>query len=130
MQPERDAVPQARSLALPGEAIIRGAEAALRAGPDSFHDRRLRRADPQVQAGDPAVERRAVDLVDQRPPALVLVLDREHASVGQDADRQAGPVGDAAQAESSSRGVSKVRRGVIRCLRLRASGGRPIELSG
>ena len=93
MQPERDTVPQACSLALPCEAIIRGAEAALGAGPDSFHDRRLRRAHPQVEAGDPTVDRRAMDLIDQRPPVLVLVLDRKHTTVGKDADRKAGGEG-------------------------------------
>ena len=98
MQPERDTVPQACSLALPCEAIIRSAEAALGAGPDSFHDRRLRRAHPQVEAGDPTVDRRAMDLIDQRPPVLVLVLDRKHTTVGKDADRKARLVGDATQA--------------------------------
>jgi hypothetical protein len=40
-----------------------------------------------------------MDLIDQRPPALVLVLDGKQVSVGQNADRQAGKVGDAAQPE-------------------------------
>ena len=99
VQPERDRVSHPCRRALPGEAILRGTEADLRAGSDRLHDHRLRRADPQIQAGDPAVERRAMHLVDQRPPALVLVLDGEHASVRQDADRQARGVRDAAQAE-------------------------------
>jgi hypothetical protein len=38
-------------------------------------------------------------LVDQRSTARVLVLDSENATVGQDADRQARWVRDAAQAE-------------------------------
>ena len=99
VQPQRDAVPHAAGRAVPGEAIGGGAEADLRAGADRLRDRRLGRADAQVQAGDPAVERRALHLVDQRSAALVLVLDGEDAAVGQDADRQAGRVRDAAQAE-------------------------------
>ena len=110
MQPERDAVPQARRRALPDEAIVSGAEADLRAGSDCLHNRRLWSAEPQVQAADPPVEGRAVDLVDQRPAALVLVLDGEQASVGQDADRQPGPAADAAQAEITFPGLSKVWR--------------------
>ena len=99
VQPKRDAVPHAGSRAVPGEAIGGGAEADLRAGADRLRDRRLGRADAQVQAGDPAVERRALHLVDQRSTALVLVLDREDATIRQNAERQAGLVRDAAQAE-------------------------------
>ena len=99
VQPKRDVVAHAGGRAIPGEAIGGGAEADLRAGADRLRDRRLWRADAQVQAGDPAVERGALHLVDQRSAALVLVLDGEDAAVGQDADRQAGRVRDTTQAE-------------------------------
>jgi hypothetical protein len=99
VQPQRHAVPHAARRAVPSEAIGGGAEADLGARADRLCDRRLRGADAQVQAGDPAIQRRALHLVDQRPAALVLVLDGEDAAVGQDADRQAGLVRDAAQAK-------------------------------
>ena len=94
-------VPHAGSRAVPGEAIGGGAEADLRAGADRLRDRRLGRTDAQVQAGDPAIERRALHLVDHRSAALVLVLDGEDAPVGQDADRQTGWVRDPTQAETA-----------------------------
>ncbi len=92
-------MPHATGRALPGEAIGGGAEADPGTGSDRLDDRRLGRADAQIQAGDPAVERGALHLVDQRAATLVLVLDRERASVGQDAERQARRVRDAAEAE-------------------------------
>ncbi len=99
VQPERDLVAHAAGRTLPDEAIGGGAETDLRAGADRLRDHRLRRADAQVQAGDPAVERGALHLVDQRSTALVLVRDGEDATVGEHAERQAGWVRDAAQAE-------------------------------
>ena len=99
VQPERDGVPHAARPRPPRRSDPSAAPKRRCAGADGFHDARPRRSEPQEEAADPAAERRAVDLVDQRPAALVLVLDREHASVRQDADRQARAVGDAAQAE-------------------------------
>jgi hypothetical protein len=50
-------------------------------------DRRLGRSHAQIKAGDPAIQRGALHLVDQRSTALVLVLDGEDATVGQNAER-------------------------------------------
>ena len=99
VQPKRDAVPQAAAGPLPGEAVGAGAEAGRRAGPDQLRERRLGRADAQVKAANSAVERGALHLVDQRSTVLVLVLDREDATIGQNAERQAGGVRDATQAK-------------------------------
>ena len=115
VQPERDLCRRPPVSPVPGEAVGGDGERDLRARADNLGDPRLRRADAQIEARDPAVERRAPDLVDQRPTALVPMLDREHASVGQNAERQAGWVRDAPQTEIAFAGVSKLRaaRGVI-----------------
>ena len=104
VQPKGDGVPQAADCPVPREAIGGGAEADLRRGADRLRDRRRGRADAQVQAGDATAEGRAFHLVDHDPAALVLALDREDAPVGQSADRQAGWVRDAMQAEIAGAG--------------------------
>ena len=125
MQPERHAVPHAAGCAVPGEAVVADAEADLGAGPDRLRDHRLGRADAQVQAADPAVERGALHLVDHGPAALVPVLDREDAAVGQNADRQPGLVRDAAQAEIAFAGRLEGAGGGRHAVDLPFSGRRP-----
>ena len=81
-----------RSAAAPNATSRAGADRLAR---PPARARRTRR----IQARDPAVQRRARHLVDQRAAALVPVLDGEDATVRQDADREAGRARDAEEAE-------------------------------
>ena len=107
VQPERYLVPHAGCRTLPGEPVIGGAEPDPGARPHGLHDGPLRRVDPQIEARDPAMDRGTVDLVDERLPALVPMLDGKHASVGEHADRDARKVGDTAQPEIRLPGASR-----------------------
>ena len=129
MQPKRDAVPHAAGGAVPGEAVVTGAEADHRAGPERLRNHRLRPAEAEVQPGDAAVQRGALHLIDHGPAALVPMLDGEHAGVGQNGDRQPGLVADPAQTEIGLAGRLEGAGGGVRHRDL-PSGRKPWQAPG
>ncbi len=98
VEPQGDGMAERRGRALPDDAVVEGGEGGGGPRPDGLEGGRVG-AGAQDQPPDAGAEGRAVDLVDQRAAGGVLVLDGEEAAVGQDADRQAGGVGDADEAE-------------------------------
>ncbi len=98
VEPERRPVAEPGHRALPDDAVAVDADGGARPGADDLDDLGAG-PDAEEQPADAAVEGRALDLADEGAPGGAVVGDGEDAAVRQDADRDAGGVRDAAEAE-------------------------------